>query len=96
MPHLSKDGVDKVMLHIQKAVSLRAEAELSLGSYAANILREESKETLRDVENMVYELIDGAVERSVDHAYRSIRQSAAVTGRRLQARVAELEGEEDV
>ena len=64
MPHLSKDGVDKVMLHIQKAVSLRAEAELSLGSYAANILREESKKTIKDVENMVYELIDGAVKRS--------------------------------
>jgi hypothetical protein len=81
MSHLSKDGVDKFMLHIKKAVNLRAEAELSLGSYAANKLREESKDALRDAEYMVYELIDGAVERSVDHAYRSIRQSAAVTGR---------------
>ncbi len=64
MSHLSKDGVDKFMLHIQKAVNLRAEAELSLGSYAANKLREESKDALRDAEYMVYELIDKAVERS--------------------------------
>jgi hypothetical protein len=63
-PHASKDGVDKLMLHIQRAVSLRAEAELSLGSYAANKLREECRDVLRDAEYMVYELIDGAVERS--------------------------------
>tara|TARA_R110000764_G_C10920758_1_gene373835 strand:- start:68 stop:310 length:243 start_codon:yes stop_codon:yes gene_type:complete len=64
MSHLSEDGVDKLMLHIQKAVNLRAEAELSLGSYAANKLSEESKDAIRDAEYMVYELIDLAVERS--------------------------------
>ena len=64
MLHPSKDGVDKFMLHIQKVVNLRAEAELSLGSYEANKLREESNSALRDAEYMVYELIDGAVERS--------------------------------
>ena len=111
MPHPSKDGVDKLMLHIQRAVSLRAEAARwehtetmlkykgdnhPVPSRLAWDMREEVDDALKDAENMVYELIDGAVERSVDHAYRSIRQSAAVTGRRLQARVAELEGEEDV
>ena len=65
MAHPSKDGVDKFMLHIQKAVNLRAEAELCfVRTQISNKLREESKAALRDAEYMVYELIDGAVERS--------------------------------
>ena len=76
MPHSSKRDVDKFMLHIQKAVNLRAEAERRSrsvytlwrtsqdGIVAGAKLREESKDALRDAEYMVYELIDGAVERS--------------------------------
>ena len=74
MAHPSKDGVDKFMLHIKKAVNLRAEAEVwkhtaTVLKYKgensmANKMREESKDALRDAEYMVYELIDGAVERS--------------------------------
>ena len=76
MAHPSKDGVDKFMLHIKKAVNLRAEAEKRSRSMyplsrtsrdrivAGYKLREESDGMLKDVEYMVYELIDGAVERS--------------------------------
>ena len=76
MAHPSKDGVDKFMLHIKKAVNLRAEAEgrsrsmytlwrtsqdrLVMGAK----LRKESDDMLREAEYMVYDLIDGAVEIS--------------------------------
>ena len=74
MAHPSKDGVDKFMLHIKKAVNLRAEAEV--WKHTATVLkykgensmaekvRKEADDALRDAEYMVYELIDGAVERS--------------------------------
>ena len=69
MSHPSKDGVDKFMLHIQRAVNLRAEVErLSQGHWHKRRegadLKKESDKMLRDAEYMVYELIDGAVERS--------------------------------
>jgi hypothetical protein len=78
MAHASKDGVDKFMLHIQKAVNLRAEAEKwkhvgwvapSRDRYKGENrmvkeVRREADDALRNAEYMVYELIDGAVERS--------------------------------
>ena len=67
MAHASKDGVDKFMLHIKKAVNLRIEAD-RLTRWHRKMdgaeLREESDKMLRDAGYMVYELIDGAVERS--------------------------------
>lgn len=62
--HPSKDGVDKFMNHIKKAVNLRAAAEICQDSYEANKLRKESKDALRDTEYMLYELIDTALEMS--------------------------------
>jgi hypothetical protein len=62
-PHASRDGVDKLMLHILRAVSLRAEAER--WKHTATILKYKADDALRDVENMVYELIDGAMDQFV-------------------------------
>tara|TARA_R110000765_G_scaffold230454_1_gene333885 strand:+ start:528 stop:878 length:351 start_codon:yes stop_codon:yes gene_type:complete len=66
MSHPSKDGVDKFMSHIQKAVNLRAEAErLAHRHWHIRVkgveLRKESEKMIRDAEYMVYELIDNAI-----------------------------------
>jgi hypothetical protein len=77
MAHSSKKDVDKFMLHIKKAVNLRAEAEgRSRSMYmlwrtsqdrlvTGAKLRKESDDMLREAEYMVYDLIDGAVEEEI-------------------------------
>ena len=96
MAHPSKDGVDKFMLHIQKVVNLRAEAELSLGSYAANKLREESKDALRDAEYMVYELIDGAMDQFVGRKGRLSKVTAALRSKNQGGNIPPATEREDV
>ena len=70
MAHPSKDGVDKFMLHIKKAVNLRAEAEgrsrsmYTLWRTSQDRLVMGADDMLREAEYMVYDLIDGAVEIS--------------------------------
>ena len=80
MSHPSKGDVDKFMNHVRKTVGLRAEAERSLSTARvlthlrhsnaveerriANDLRKDADTALKECEYMVYELIDGAVERN--------------------------------
>jgi len=58
MLHPSRDDVDKLMAQIREAISLRVESELSQGAYTRRTLRTESDARVREVEYMVYELID--------------------------------------
>jgi hypothetical protein len=81
MAHPSKDGVDKFMLHIKKAVNLRVEAD-RLTRWHRKMdgaeLREESDKMLRDAEYMVYELIDGAMDQFVGRKGRLSKVTAAL------------------
>ena len=92
MSHPSKDGVDRLMLHIQKAVNLRAEAEKwkHIGWVAPSRdrykgensmvkeVRREADDALRDAEYMVYELIDSAMDQFVGRKGRLSKVTAAL------------------
>jgi|TARA_R110000751_G_scaffold171889_1_gene278354 hypothetical protein len=74
MSHEFKDDVDRFMDHIKATINLGLEAERRSRSMytlwrtsqdrivAGDKLREESDKMLKDAENMVYELIDNALE----------------------------------
>ena len=62
MSHPSKDGVDKLMSHILKAVNLRSESVSTLGAAERLTMRDASDDALREAEYMVYELIDAATQ----------------------------------
>ena len=69
--HEFKNDVDRFMDHIKKAINLRVESDRRYHSMwrtsqdrlvSGAKLREESDKMIRDAENMVYELIDNAME----------------------------------
>lgn len=88
MSHPSKDGVDKLMSHILKAVNLRSESErrTTMGAEAASAsvtafsraMRVASDDTLREAEYMVYELIDAATQLLHDRLGEIERASGVV------------------
>ena len=77
--HEFKDDVDKFMDHIKVAINLRVEGDRRARSMwrtsqdrlvAGAKLREESDKMIRNAENMVYELIDNAMEEGVLYVQR--------------------------
>ena len=80
--HEFKNDVDRFMDHIKVAINLRLESEKRSHSIytswrtsqdrivAGAKLREESDKMIRNAENMVYELIDNAMEEGALYAQR--------------------------
>ena len=63
--HEFKDDVDRFMVHIKKAISLRVEAQVRQFHEDYDELRDESDRMVRDAEYMVYQLIDNANNEEV-------------------------------
>ena len=75
--HEFKNDVDRFMDHLKKAINLRLEADRRSRSMwrtaqdqlvAGAKLRKESDKMIENAENMVYELIDNAMEEGVLYA----------------------------